>query len=52
MALSSTTSGSSGLQNPITVLYREVWNEHASWTDALFWYGLGLLTAVLVWMAH
>ena len=32
---------SSGLGNPVTVLYREVMNEQASWTDALFWFLMG-----------
>lgn len=36
--------------NPIRVLYREVLNEQASWTDALFWYGLGFLTMWLVYV--
>ena len=36
-----------GLGNPVRMLYREVLNERASWTDAIFWYGLGLLSAYL-----
>ena len=32
---------STGLGNPVTVLYREVMNEQASWTDALFWFLMG-----------
>lgn len=40
-------STSSGLQNPVRTLYREVSNEHASWTDAVFWMCLGAALAAL-----
>lgn len=40
---------SSGLGNPVTTLYREVFNDEASWTDALFWYLLGNLSMAAIW---
>ena len=41
---------STGLGNPVTVLYREVFNDSASWTDALFWYLLGALSVGSIWV--
>lgn len=40
---------SSGLGNPAKVLYEEVWNDSASWTDALFWFLMGALSVGGIW---
>ena len=42
------------LTHPITDLYDEITNDKASWTDATFWFVLGLLAdfgkdALLLW---
>ena len=40
---------STGLGNPVSTLYREVFNEQASWTDALFWYAMGAISVAVIW---
>ena len=48
---SSMARSSSGLTNPVVHLYREVLNEQASWTDALFWFLVGALSmAAIGWV--
>ena len=42
------TSTGGRLPNPVRALYEEVANDAASWTDAVFWYVLGVLTVVFV----
>lgn len=44
-----TEPGSSGLGNPVATLYQEVFNEKASWTDALFWFLMGNLSMAALW---
>lgn len=42
---------STGLLNPVTTLYREVQNDQASWTDAVFWFVMGALgMAAICWI--
>lgn len=43
------TESSTGLGNPVTTLYREVFNDQASWTDALFWYLMGAVSMGAIW---
>ena len=38
---------SRGLENPVRALYREVSNDSASWTDAVFWMCLGAALTLL-----
>jgi hypothetical protein len=33
-------------------LFEEVANEQASWTDAVFWYLVGVLTTAALWWVH
>lgn len=45
--------GSTGgaLGNPARVLYDELRNEQASWTDAVFWYVIGAMSmAAICWI--
>ena len=44
-------SSTTGLGNPVKVLYREVWNDQASWTDAVFWYLMGAISVASIWAA-
>ena len=47
-----TEPSSSGLGNPVRVLYDEIGNEQASWTDAVFWYVIGFLSMAAICWIH
>lgn len=38
------------LTHPARDLWREVTNDQASWTDALFWYVLGAMSIASIWI--
>ena len=42
---------STGLRNPARVLYDEIWDGQASWTDAVFWFLVGAFCVGAIWLA-